>query len=132
MWTKCIRPILTATAIAVFAAGSAAAQSDYPSRTIKIVVPSPPGPTLDSLPRLIAGRLAQRWNVSVIVENMPGAAQNLGAEAVAKAAPDGYTILAAPKGPLVISQYTYAKLGFDPDAFVPVSIFATQPAVLVA
>ncbi|MFZ3351335.1 MAG: tripartite tricarboxylate transporter substrate binding protein [Xanthobacteraceae bacterium] len=108
-----------------------------PSQIIQTIPSSlsfrhPPGPTLDSLPRLIAGHLSDRWKVHVIVENIPGAAQNLGAEAVAKAAPDGYTILAAPKGPLAISQYEFSKLAFDPAAFVPVSIFATQPTVLVA
>ena len=132
MRSKFLGEITAAIAIALATAGGAAAQSDYPNRTIKIVVPTPPGPTLDSLPRLIASHLSERWSVPVIIENIPGAAQNLGAEAVARAEPDGYTLLAAPKGPLVISQFEYAKLGFDPDAFVPVSIFATQTPVLVA
>jgi tripartite-type tricarboxylate transporter receptor subunit TctC len=95
-------------------------------------VPVPPGPTLDSLPRLIASHLSERWGVPVTIDNRPGAAQNLGAEVVARAEPDGYTLLVAPKGPLVISQHIYPKLGFDPGAFVPVSIFATQPTALVA
>ena len=113
-------------------ASAAPAQSDFPNHTIKIVVPTPPGASLDTLPRLIANRLSQRWNVPVIIENMPGAAQNLGSEAVARSEPDGYTILASPPGPLVISQYIYTKLGFDPEALVPVSTFASQPTVLVA
>lgn len=121
-----------AIVLALVGVGSAAAQTGFPNHTVKIVVPSPPGPTLDSLPRMIASHLNKRWGVPVIVENIPGAAQNLGAEAVALAAPDGYTILAAPKGPLVISQFAYTKLGFDPTAFMPVSIFATQPTILVA
>jgi tripartite-type tricarboxylate transporter receptor subunit TctC len=124
--------LLAVITIGTLAWSTANAQSDYPNRPIKIVVPTPPGPTLDSLPRLIAGHLSERWKVPVIVENVPGAAQNLGAEAVAKADPDGYTLLAAPKGPLTMSQYEYAKLNFDPDAFVPVSVFASQPTVLVA
>jgi tripartite-type tricarboxylate transporter receptor subunit TctC len=113
-------------------ASAALAQSDFPNHTIKIVVPTPPGASLDTLPRLIANRLSQRWNVPVIIENMPGAAQNLGSEAVARSEPDGYTILASPPGPLVISQYIYTKLGFDPEALVPVSTFASQPTILVA
>lgn len=132
MLRKALGEAITAISVAAFALGGAAAQTDFPNHTVKIVVPTPPGPTLDSLPRVIASHLAARWNVPVIIENIPGAAQNLGAEAVARAEPDGYTILAAPKGPLVISQYAYTKLGFDPDAFVPVSIFATQPTILVA
>ncbi len=132
MWRRYIGRAMAAITMVACAAGGALAQSAYPDRTIRIVVPTPPGPTLDSLPRLIASQLAERWHVSVIVENRPGAAQNLGAEAVANAEPDGYTLLAAPKGPLVISQYLYPNLGFNPAAFVPVTIFATQPTVLVA
>lgn len=132
MLSRCVSGMMTAITVVMLAPGGANAQSNYPNHTVKFVIPTPPGPTLDSLPRLIAGHLSDRWKVPVIVENIPGAAQNLGAEAVAKAAPDGYTILAAPKGPLAISQYEFSKLAFDPAAFVPVSIFATQPTVLVA
>jgi tripartite-type tricarboxylate transporter receptor subunit TctC len=132
MLSNGIGRLFMAIAVAALVSSSANAQSDYPNRAIKIVVPSPPGPTLDSLPRLIAGHLSERWKVPVIVENIPGAAQNLGAEAVAKSEPDGYTILAAPKGPLTMSQYEFTKLNFDPDAFVPVSVFASQPTALVA
>jgi tripartite-type tricarboxylate transporter receptor subunit TctC len=132
MWSNGIGRLFVAITILVLGFGSAKAESDYPTRAIKIVVPTPPGPTLDSLPRLIAGHLSDRWKVPVIVENIPGAAQNLGSETVAKAEPDGYTILAAPKGPLAMSQYEFTKLNFDPDAFVPVTVFATQPTVLVA
>jgi tripartite-type tricarboxylate transporter receptor subunit TctC len=108
------------------------AQSDYPVRTIRIVVPAPPGTTLDALPRIIADRLAVRWGKPVIIENRPGASQNLGAEVVAKAEPNGYTLLATPMGPLVISQHLFPKLGFNPGAFMPVSIIVRQPAILVA
>ena len=107
-------------------------QESYPSRPIRIVVPLPPGPIADLLPRLIADKLAARWGQPVLVENRPGAAQNLGAEMVARAAPDGYTLLATPQGPLVVSQHFYPKLGFDPTAFVPVTVMASLPYVLVA
>jgi tripartite-type tricarboxylate transporter receptor subunit TctC len=113
-------------------AGAARAQDGYPDRTVKLVVPTPPGSTLDTLPRIIADKLSQRWKETVIVENKPGAAQNLGAEYVAKSEPDGYTLLATPQGPLTISQYFFPKLGFDPTAFVPISMFAQQPLLLVA
>src|ERR1700722_5700365 len=132
MWGKSAGVTVAVLALTAFAVEAAKAQSDYPSRTIKIVVPTPPGPTLDSLPRLIASHLSERWKVPVIIENVPGVAQNLGAETVAKSDPDGYTMLAAPKGPLTLSQYEYTKLNFDPAAFVPVSVFASQPAALVA
>jgi tripartite-type tricarboxylate transporter receptor subunit TctC len=101
-------------------AGTANAQGSYPSRTVKIVVPVPPGPILDTLPRIVAEKLAAAWGQPVIIENRPGAAQNLGAEVVAKSSPDGYTLLATPAGPLTISQHLFPKLGFEPDAFVQV------------
>jgi tripartite-type tricarboxylate transporter receptor subunit TctC len=121
-----------AAAIVCALTGSAWAQSDYPHRTIRIVVPAPPGANLDTMPRIIADKLAAHWGQPVIIENKPGAAQNLGAEVVAKSGPDGYTLLATPQGPLVISQHFFPKLGFDPSAFTPVSIFASQPLVLIA
>jgi tripartite-type tricarboxylate transporter receptor subunit TctC len=122
--------LCTAICLAVAATRLAAAE-DYPNRTIKIVVPVPPGPLLDVVPRIIAEKLASKWGVSVIIENRPGAAQNLGAEVVAKSEPDGYTLLASPPGPLVVSQHLRSKLGFDPGAFVPVSVMVKLPTVLV-
>jgi tripartite-type tricarboxylate transporter receptor subunit TctC len=117
----------------LFAMSSAGlAQNDYPSRSIKIVVPLPPGGVADIVPRLIAEKLAARWAQPVIIENRPGAALNIGAEAVARAEPDGYTLLATPPGPLVVSQHFFPKLAFDPRTFVPVSIMVNVPAVLVA
>lgn len=107
------------------------AQAVYPSRTVKIVVPLPAGPVADVLPRMLAEKLSARWSQPVIVENRPGASLNIGAEAVARAEPDGYTLLATPPNPLVINQSFLPKLAFDPEAFVPVSIFAALPYVLV-
>src|SRR3954462_7310850 len=72
------------------------ALEDYPTRTIKIVVPLPPGPFADALPRIIANKLSSRWGQPVVIENRSGFASNLGAEFVAKAEPDGYTLLATP------------------------------------
>jgi tripartite-type tricarboxylate transporter receptor subunit TctC len=116
--------------LAVTATRPAAAE-DYPNRAIKIVVPVPPGPLLDIVPRIIGEKLSSKWGVPVIIENRPGAAQNLGAEVVAKSAPDGYTLFASPPGPLVVSQHLRSKLNFDPAAFVPVSLMVELPTVLV-
>jgi tripartite-type tricarboxylate transporter receptor subunit TctC len=116
----------------VAAPAPAPAQDNYPSRTIKVVVPLPPGAAADTLPRILGDKLAGRWGQPVIIENKPGAALNMGAEAVARAHPDGYTLLATPPGPLVISQHFYPKLGFDPTAFAPVSVIASLPLVLIA
>jgi tripartite-type tricarboxylate transporter receptor subunit TctC len=109
----------------------ARAQSDYPNHTIKIVVPAPAGTTADLLPRIIGDKLSGMWQQPVIVENRPGAAMNIGAEAVAKSSPDGYTLLATPQSPLSINQSLYSHLGYDPDAFVPITIMAQSPNVLM-
>lgn len=81
---------------------------------------------------MIAEKLASRWSEPVVVENRPGGALNIGAEAVAKAEPDGYTLLATPPPPLAINQSLYRSLAFDPNAFVPVTVMAATPNVLVA
>src|ERR1043166_9565688 len=91
-------------AIAAVAASTAAlAQANYSNRAIHIVVPLPPGAAADTLPRIIGEKLTARWGQPVVIENKPGAAQNLGAEFVARSEPDGYTLLAGPAGPLAFS-----------------------------
>jgi tripartite-type tricarboxylate transporter receptor subunit TctC len=86
---------------------------------------------LDVLPRIVAEKLSAKWANPVIIENRPGAATNLGAEVVAKAAPDGYTLLATPPTPLVTSQHLFRKLSFDPTAFVPITIMVKVLPVVV-
>ena len=108
------------------------AQDDFPNRPIRIVVPLAPGGTSDLLPRMIGEKLTLRWGQPVIVENKPGGALHLGTEAVARSAPDGYTLLLAPQGPLVLSPSLYRKLSYDPSAFVPVTVLARLPYVFVA
>jgi tripartite-type tricarboxylate transporter receptor subunit TctC len=106
-------PACLLAALALAAPGIASAQAEYPTRTIRIVVPIPPDVLADTLLRIIAEKVAIRWSQPVIVKNRPGAALNLGAEVVAKAPPDGYTLLATPQGPLVISQSFFPKLGLS-------------------
>jgi tripartite-type tricarboxylate transporter receptor subunit TctC len=108
----------------------ASAENNYPNRPVKIIVPAPPGGAADVLPRIVSEKLAARWNQPVIVENRPGAALNVGAEAVARAEPDGYTLLATAPGPLAIYQFIYANLRYEPSAFTPVTILASSPFVL--
>jgi tripartite-type tricarboxylate transporter receptor subunit TctC len=109
----------------------ATAQDVYPSRLIKIVVPFPAGTTADAIPRIVAEKLTARWSQPIIVENRPGATGNIGAEIVAKADPDGYTLLSSAPPPLAINQSLYAKLGYDASKFVPISLMAVVPNVLV-
>jgi tripartite-type tricarboxylate transporter receptor subunit TctC len=113
-----------------FFAASAAGQS-YPSKQVHIIVPFPPGGTADLLSRLTAEKLGAAFAQQFIVENRAGAGGNLAAEYVARAEPDGHTLLATPPHILTINPLLY-KLAFDPSRFVPVSIIARYPNVLLA
>lgn len=117
--------------VAMLAAVPSVQAQDYPSRPVKIIVPFPAGGTADVMPRVIGEWLSRKWGQPVVVENRTGAAGNIGAEAVAKAEPDGYTLLSAPPPPLVINQNLYPKLGFDPTEFVPIVIMGRVPNALV-
>jgi tripartite-type tricarboxylate transporter receptor subunit TctC len=126
------RATLAVVAMLVVVPSPSLAQSHYPSRTVKIVVPVVPGGFADALPRMVAERLSAMWRQPVVIENLPGAGLNLAAEMVSKSPPDGYTLLATPPGPLVTSQALYPKLGFDPSLFVPVTLLAKGPFLLLA
>ena len=116
---------------AILASPSIGAAQDYPNRTVKIIVPFAAGGTADVMPRVIADWLSRKWGQPVVVENRTGAAGNIGAEAVAKAEPDGYTLLSAPPPPLVINHNLYPKLSFDPTTFIPIAIMGRVPNALV-
>jgi tripartite-type tricarboxylate transporter receptor subunit TctC len=107
------------------------AQEPYPSRTVKIVVPAAPGSTTDTLARIVADQLSQKWGKPAIVENIPGGAMNIGAGSAARAAPDGYTLLIAPPSPLSFNHLLYRDPGYDPTKFVPITMLAKIPNVLV-
>jgi tripartite-type tricarboxylate transporter receptor subunit TctC len=108
------------------------AQEPFPSRTVRIVVPSQPGSTTDTLARIVADQLSRKWGKSAIVENIPGGAMNIGALSVARAAPDGYTLLIAPPSPLSFNHLLYRDSGYEPTKFVPITMLAKIPNVLVA
>lgn len=123
--------LMTGIALAAGAASAFANPADgYPKAPIKIIVNFPAGGTADILPRIIAQKLSDKWGQPVVVENRTGAGGNIGADAVAKAAPDGYTLLATPPAPLAINQYLYKSLPFDATRFEPVTVLATVPNVL--
>ena len=125
---------LVVTTAALVAAAQALAQDDvarrYPNRAVKIIVSAPPGGGLDIAARVIADRLTKMWGQPFVVENRPGAGGNLGAEAVAQAEPDGYTLLAAQPAPLTTNVVMYKKLSFDPAAFEPLAIMTSIPNTL--
>ena len=124
------RSCLLALVIAVLAATSGRAQEAYPAKVVKVVVPSLPGSTTDILARLVAKELQETWGKPVVVENMAGAATNLGSEYVARAAPDGYTLLLCPPSPLAVNQLLYHNLKYDPTKFVPIVMLAKIANIL--
>lgn len=107
--------------------------ADWPSRPIHMVVPFPPGSSPDTLARMVADPLAQKLGQPIVVENKAGAGGNIGTRQVAKAQPDGYTILLTINGPIVTAPSLYTKtLGYDPDTDLQViSMVGTSPNVLV-
>jgi tripartite-type tricarboxylate transporter receptor subunit TctC len=114
------------------AATVAAAQGQYPSRAVRIVVPYPPGAITDTLPRLIAEKLKDEWGQPVIIENRAGAGGQLATEHVAKSPADGYTLLVALPDTVVIAPLVYRKLRYDPSReLAPVTLMARQAFVLV-
>jgi len=121
-----------AAALALAApSGSSRAAGDYPTRTVKLIVPYPPGGGTDLLARVLAQQLQQKWKQSVIVENVGGAEGNIGGQQVAHAAPDGYTLLFASPGPLALNSLVYKTMPYDPAKWVPIAVVATSPYVLV-
>jgi tripartite-type tricarboxylate transporter receptor subunit TctC len=131
-----LRPIGYAAAIATTLGAAlwsnpGRAQDPYPSRTVRIVVPSAPGSTTDTLARIMADQLARKWGKSVIVENVAGGAMNAGAANVARAAPDGITLMVAPPAPLTFNDLLFRDLGYRPSQFVPITLLAKIPNVLV-
>jgi tripartite-type tricarboxylate transporter receptor subunit TctC len=104
----------------------------WPSRPVHIIVPFPPGGSNDILARVLAEALSERLSQPFIVENRSGAGGNVGAEVVARAAPDGHTLLLAPPGPLAINTLLYRDMSFDPAKdLVPIALVASVPIVLM-
>ena len=112
--------------------GQAARADRWPDRPIRLVVPFSAGGTTDLLGRIVAEHLSEAWGQPVVVENKAGAAGNIGAEAVARATPDGYTLLFGPVGIAVVNQYLYKNMGYDAlKSFVPIALVGEVANVLV-
>ncbi len=127
-----LRFLLTALSV-LLAGGSAVAQiKEFPQRPIRIVVPVPPGGSVDTVARLIAPKMTDSLGQSVVIDNRSGASTNIGMEIVARAPGDGYTLLANTI-PLVANPTLFPKLPFAPDKdFAPVSLVVTVPSIIVA
>jgi tripartite-type tricarboxylate transporter receptor subunit TctC len=122
---------LALLAAAMLACIATAQTQEYPARTIRVIVPFSPGGAVDGPMRLIAQELGKRLGQAVIVENKPGAGATIGTDVVAKAPPDGYTLLLASQTN-AISATLYAKLPFEPiDDFAPITMIGREPGVVV-
>ena len=128
-----MRRILTLALTALLAtAGAAAAQPAYPSRPVRVIVPFTPGGTTDIFARLVADRLSQAMGQQFVVENRGGAGGNIGTDAVAKAPPDGYTLVMGTVGTHAINSSLYARMPYDPlTDFEPVAFTAGVPNLMV-
>ena len=117
--------------VLAFAAVAVQAQ-DFPSKAVKIVVAYPPGGGMDVSARMLSGPLSERLKQPVVIENRPGASGMIGAEAVAKAAPDGYTLLLAPADTQAINPHVYTNIRYDARRdFAPVALVGNLPTVLI-
>jgi tripartite-type tricarboxylate transporter receptor subunit TctC len=122
---------LAAVALAALVIAPAAAQSDYPTRPIKLVVGFGAGGGTDILARLVGAKLSEILGQSVVIENRPGAAARLAAEYVAKQPGDGYTLLASPIGAMSIAAAVYPDLKYNPTkTFVPLALVGQFPLIL--
>ncbi len=135
------RPFLRRNALAVLraaltgalliAAGAAASASEYPDHPIKMIVPFPPGGATDVVSRLLAKSMSEQLGQPIVIDNRAGAGAVIGSEAVAKAEPDGYTLLSSTAGVHIVNPAIYAKLPYDPQkSFTPVSQFVAAPLTL--
>ncbi len=117
--------------IIAFLCACLAQAQQFPSRPVHLVVPFPAGSTPDIVGRALGQKLAAAWGQPVIIDNKPGAGANIGTAEVAKAAPDGYTLLIGSNGPIAINKTLYEKLPFDPDRDLkPISLLAGAPQIL--
>ena len=133
-WTRraLVAAPLALVAVAIGVTPSSHAQSSFPDRPVRLVVPFPAGGGADNLARAIAPKAAQILGQPIVIDNRPGAGGNIGAAEVARAAPDGYTLLHGTNGTHGINQALYAKPGFDPiKDFAPIARWTMLPAMVV-
>jgi tripartite-type tricarboxylate transporter receptor subunit TctC len=107
------------------------AQDSYPSRTVKVIIPTAGGSATDMIARLVAGQLSQKWGSPVIVENVSGAGMVIGAAQAFRSPPDGYTLFICPPSPVTFIDLLYRDLIFKPTQFVPIALLARVPNALV-
>ena len=128
-------PALYATIMVVTAALALPAPGraqDYPERGVRIIVPTAAGGSIDATARIVAGKLAALWGRPVVIDNRPGANMIIGAEAAARAAPDGYTLLIAHDGTMAMNPVVYRNLSYHPQRdFEPAALLTSIPEALL-
>lgn len=133
LWRRIVSSACCAVLLSVSGAATASAQSDWPSKPIRFIVPSAPGDGSDTAARLIASKLSVALKQGVVVENLTGAGGTIGTQAAARAAPDGYTWIMGNAGSHGINAAVYAKLPYDPiEDFVPVTMVFSAPNIFLA
>jgi len=130
---RCFLATAAAVALAVGMVVPTSVQAQtFPSKPVKLVVPFPPGGSLDNIGRLLAQKLSEAWGQQVVVENRPGAGGNVGADFVAKSPPDGYAVVMGALSTHAVNPSLYAKMPFDAEKdFAPLSLVAITPNVLI-
>src|SRR3954466_14822925 len=123
-----LAPLISVLGLPVFAQDQSAS---YPSRPLRVVIGYPPGSGIDLVPRMVGERLVAKWGQPVLVENRPGASGHIATEIVAKATPDGYTLLSVPPG-FATTPFLFSSLPFDPDSLLPITVLVSQANLLVA
>src|SRR5262249_54836529 len=111
--------------------GRGARAQNFPNRFVRLIVPFPPGGGTDGVARIVTNRLSEMWGQQVVIENRGGAGSNIGAEAVARAEPDGYTMLIGAL-PLAVNRFIYTSLNYDSVTdLAPVTLICTYPNLLI-
>src|SRR5262249_53412031 len=121
MTTRILNALAFALLLPFAAAPPPARAQSYPAKPLRLLLPLPAGGATDVIARAVSHRLAETWGQQIIIENKGGANTQIGAEAVAKAAPDGYTLLATSEATLTVNPFLYRKLAYETKEFVPVS-----------
>jgi tripartite-type tricarboxylate transporter receptor subunit TctC len=117
--------------VAALVSSLAHAQTAFPTRTVRLIVPFPGGGINDVLARIIGEKLQARWRQPIVIENKTGAGGNIGADLAYQSEPDGYTLLLSPPGPLAVNQSLYKQLSYKPQDFVPLTVVGSVPNVVI-